>query len=189
MSNVWFTSDWHLGHTNLHEYQVRGDGYVTDVDKNYEWLEANWKAGWKRDHVYFLGDMIFEDRAIDFLDSLPAAKKVLILGNHDYERFTPDYEKLFKTFDEVKGMRSYKNTWLTHCPIHQEEMRRKFVNIHGHLHDPSASPEITANPRYFNVNVDCIYPKYGQTMLNFQFIRNEVWKRIVIEEMMIETKV
>lgn len=44
---------------------------------------------------------------------------------------------------------SYKNTWISHCPIHPQELRNRDGNIHGHLHN-SIVPDL----RYFNVNLD-----------------------------------
>ena len=36
-------------------------------------------------------------------------------------------------FKEVEGMLRYKHAWLTHSPIHTDELRGK-INIHGHTH-------------------------------------------------------
>jgi calcineurin-like phosphoesterase family protein len=69
-------------------------------------------------------------------------KKILYLGNHDY----CDIEEYHKYFDEIHGIRSYKSFWLSHCPIHPQEMRNRKGNIHGHLHG-----SILNDPRYFDV--------------------------------------
>ena len=176
---VYICSDFHLGHKNLHTFSPRP---IYSVSDNYDFIKENWVAT-KRDNVFLLGDIIFEDEAFDFIQSLPAAQKILVLGNHDYERFKPDFKKLISTFDDIKGVRSYKNTWLTHVPMHQTELRQKFINVHGHIHDATTAQDIADNPRYFNVNVDVLWPKYNSIMLDFQYIKRIALERIVVEEM------
>ena len=39
--------------------------------------------------------------------------------------------------------------WISHAPIHPKELRDKFLNVHGHLHQHSLN-----DPHYFNVNID-----------------------------------
>jgi calcineurin-like phosphoesterase family protein len=59
---------------------------------------------------------------------------------------------------------SYKNTWITHCPIHPQEIRGRQGVIHGHLHGDVVKETIwdeinckniyLEDKRYFNVNLD-----------------------------------
>jgi len=167
-----FTSDWHLSHANLHKFGHRD---ISSVDDNYEFLAEHYN-GTKRDHVIFCGDMIMADydRALAFIDKLPAKKKTLIVGNHDWERTKIDLRKVIDVFDDIGGIRSMKGTWVSHAPIHPCELDRRWLNIHGHLHDPTYEPTlpVTNDPRYFNVNVDELYPKYGEIMLEFNFIKD-----------------
>jgi calcineurin-like phosphoesterase family protein len=69
--------------------------------------------------------------------------KRIILGNHDTDRKVP-IEQFVLAFDQVHGLVSYKDAWLSHPPIHPVELRGKF-NIHGHVHQHSVP-----DPRYFN---------------------------------------
>ena len=44
---------------------------------------------------------------------------------------------------------TYKGFWMSHCPIHSDEMRNRIGNIHGHTHKHSIDDE-----RYYNVSLD-----------------------------------
>ena len=52
---------------------------------------------------------------------------------------------LIEVFDEVHSLVKYKGTWLSHAPIHQDELRG-CVNIHGHTHY-----HVIDDERYINV--------------------------------------
>ena len=50
---------------------------------------------------------------------------------------------------------NYKNFWLSHCPIHEQELRGRLGNIHGHLHGAYVEDQSgSINYNYFNVNLD-----------------------------------
>ena len=174
-------SDFHLDHKNLGSHGQRNNGKALSVQDNYDFISENWRAH-KRDLVFLLGDIIFSNDALDFLSKLPGKKRI-VLGNHDYERFNIDYTKMIEVFEEIRGVRAYKGFWLSHFPIHQSELYRKRGVIHGHIHDENTNLELKNNPRYFNVNIDVIHPKYDEVMLPMYFIKDEFMKRIVIEEM------
>ena len=164
-------SDFHLGHRSIGKYR---DG-VSSPEENYEFIADNWPLKKKKQHVFLLGDMVFEKEAFAFLQSLPGTKH-LIMGNHDWERFRVDPVDIHNTFETVKAFRAYKGNWLSHCPMDISEMRRKKFNIHGHIHDESTNPKIAKDPRYYNVNVDVMYPKYKEIIMNTSVIREECEK-------------
>jgi len=144
---VYFTSDWHLGHRNILKFRFKNEN-ATEQDvfehgmkiiKNYKEIIT------KRDTVYFLGDIIFDKKYLDYMKELPG-RKILVLGNHDSEFFST--KELLEVFDEVLGCKRYKMFWLSHIPIHESELRGK-LNIHGHTHS-----FIVPDKRYFNVCVE-----------------------------------
>ncbi len=142
MSNVYFTSDWHLGHRNILKY--RGERFKTIEEHDNAFIDAFNSVVGKRDTVFFLGDIAFTEEGLEKIGKLRyCAKKVLYLGNHD----TLPAESYLKYFDEVHAFRSYKGYWLTHCPIHPTEMRRRKGCIHGHLH-----ANYLADSTYFDVS-------------------------------------
>lgn len=179
MSRVYLGSDWHLGHKNIAKYGQRT--HIETIDDNYSWIADNYQLT-NRDTLFLLGDIVFEERALFFLQSLPG-QKYLIGGNHDFERGPHvDMYEVARTFDGVWGMRSYGNSkndtkcWLTHCPIHESEMRRKNYNVHGHIHNEETNHIIRADKRYVNVNVDVMWPKEQQVCMNFQELMEKVKK-------------
>ena len=48
-------------------------------------------------------------------------------------------------------MVKYKGFILSHCPIHESEIRRFTKNIHGHVHENSLEDE-----RYINVSCEVV---------------------------------
>ena len=140
MSKVYFTSDWHLGHVNIPKFRP----WVKTEEENTQLLCDNYASlVTKRDTVYFLGDICFTENRLTDLKKLPG-RKFLIRGNHDYLT-TKQY---LEVFEEVYGILSYKGFWLSHCPVHPNELRNR-KNIHGHVHTQTVEDQ-----RYFNVCVD-----------------------------------
>jgi len=166
-----------LGHRNISKYR----GHVSSVEDNYQFIGDNYKLK-KRDVLILVGDIVFEPEALNFIRKLPAAKKVLVPGNHDWERYAPNMFDVAKTFDEIRGVMNYHGCWVTHVPIHQSEMRQKHGNIHGHIHDRATNVEISNNPLYFNVNVDVLWPETGEICINWSDIRDKL-KRADNEKM------
>lgn len=104
----------------------------------------------KRDILYILGDVAMDVTKLEMLDEIPA-KKILVRGNHD----NYDIKEYLKYFDKVEGFVRYKQSWLSHCPIHPDELRGR-VNVHGHVHGNSIRNKYTLeyDPRYVNVCVE-----------------------------------
>ena len=153
MTCVYITSDWHLGHRAIAKYRE----YVSSVEENTQILLNNYRAVvTKRDMVWFLGDIVFDENLLQLVKDLPGTKK-LVLGNHctDKKIKTSD---LVEVFDEVHGFVKYKKAWLSHCPIHPSELRGR-INIHGHTHYTNVNDD-----RYFNVCVEQtnMFPKKYQ---------------------------
>jgi calcineurin-like phosphoesterase family protein len=101
----------------------------------------------KRDILFILGDFLFDsDEYKTYIEKLSKKKCriKLLLGNHDSLRLYNE-----SIFELQLPMLNYKKIWLSHCPIHPQEMRNKKGNIHGHLHK-----EILNDKKYFNVNID-----------------------------------
>lgn len=112
----------------------------------------------KRDIVWFLGDILFEEKYLEVLADLPGTKN-LILGNHDTDRKV-NTEQLVKVFDSVHGLVKYKDAWLSHAPIHPCELRGR-INIHGHMHY-----QTVGDKNYVNVCVE----HTGMTPIKYQKI-------------------
>jgi len=145
LSKVYIISDLHLGHLSM--ALKRGFKNVEEHDNH---IINTWNSVVlnKKDVVYILGDITMENkRHYDKLDLLRGRKKV-VLGNHDRPEFTHD---LLNYVDTLSGMIKYKGLILTHCPIHESELKWCHKNIHGHVHEASL-----ANPKYVNVCCEVI---------------------------------
>lgn len=159
MSKTWYTSDLHFYHTNICLHTDRKK--VVHQEDHDIWLIDLWNLQVnKSDTVWHLGDTAFtKERLTDIATWV--GHKTAILGNHCLEKeYTiRDY---VEAFDDVQGFMKYKEFWLSHAPIHPDELRGK-VNIHGHVHN-----ETIKDTRYFNTSLENI----GYRPISLQQIRN-----------------
>ncbi len=129
MSIVRFIADLHLSHQNM----AKRRGF-SSIEEHDEHIIAQWNSVVnKRDVTYILGDITMEKSSpYPLLDRLNGIKHI-VLGNHDRRQ---DTKKLFDYAESIGGMLQYKGVFLTHCPIHSDELEYGIVkNIHGHIHD------------------------------------------------------
>lgn len=153
MSKVLFISDLHLGHQNILKFSPTRGG--TDMKSHSEWLVDQWNSVvTNQDLVWVLGDVCFNPIHMTYLNAMRGTKH-LILGNHC--KFP--LEKYSKYFNRIHGFLKYKESWLSHAPIHPDSLRN-LINIHGHLHGGNVmklNPETNErekDKRYFNVSVE-----------------------------------
>lgn len=130
MSNVYLYGDLHLGHKNIVKFRD-----VESEEEQYEILKDKFhKTVTKRDTVIFLGDTCFSKERLLDLAKWECGQKINILGNHDIQGKVT-FSDLVGVYDKVYSLLSYKGFWLSHAPIHQDEIRDKYGNIHGHCHN------------------------------------------------------
>jgi calcineurin-like phosphoesterase family protein len=157
MANVWFCSDLHFGHKNIQKYR---NSCVSEED-NRNQIVADWeKVVTKRDDVYVLGDACFSMDTIKTFQTLPG-RKFLIRGNHD----TLDTQVYLQVFKSVYGLWKYKEFWLSHAPIHPQELRGR-INLHGHVHYNSVPDK-----RYFNCCVENLLATVNRSLISLDEIR------------------
>lgn len=160
MSQVLFMGDMHLGHRGIHN-KFRTE-FSSDDEHNYTLYNNLKSVMTKRTKTFFMGDVAFDDKWLQRIKDLPGSK-VLILGNHDTDKFGYHIRDLVNVYDDIYSLLKYKDFWLSHAPIHPDELRGK-VNIHGHVHDQSILVGCTDelynwddpahqqdDPRYINV--------------------------------------
>lgn len=152
MSNNYFISDLHLGHEAILKFEPEFRSGKTWEENSENIINNISEIMTKRDTLYILGDVTLsksekENRYWLYrLGNIPG-RKVLIRGNHD----ELDLTNYIRVFDEVYGLLRFKGYWLSHAPIHPDELRGK-KNIHGHVHRNSVldmNGEI--DDRYINV--------------------------------------
>lgn len=158
LSNIWFTSDLHIGHGGAAHHR----GFASQEEHDWTIITNLQRVVHKRDKLFILGDVVWNNRSLKLLSEIPGIKE-LIIGNHD-TLSTPEY---LRYFTKVHGFRSYREFWLSHCPIHPQEIYRKRGNIHGHLHN--GAPTQNLGHPYFNVNTDYhnLCPVNLDTILHF----------------------
>jgi calcineurin-like phosphoesterase family protein len=150
---VFFASDTHFGHKSIVKL---GQGLRpgADSEEHDEILIRNWNrmVGPKRTMVFLLGDVAMSWEGYQKLERLNGQIRIL-LGNHD-DRWLGPGRDLHRAaewlpprirFEPVSLLR-YKRMWLSHCPIHPDEMRKCVGNVHGHIHNHTID-----DPRYLNV--------------------------------------
>jgi len=170
---IYFTSDLHLGHKNIIEYEDRPWDTVEEMTIG---LIKNWNEVVKpNDEVYILGDFAFQNSYMtpflitDVLSRLNG-KKHLIIGNHDTwiskQSFNPRYFEEMVYYKELKINGQF--IILSHYPI--EDWNGKYygsIHLHGHTHKPDSRPEIN---RY---SVGCMLYDYKPITLNYLLERGE----------------
>ncbi|SOK58536.1 Phosphoesterase [Yersinia phage fHe-Yen9-04] len=148
MSTPRFIADTHMGHRNIWKFRPVFESTLHN-DLYFQYVLA--EICTKRDSMFFLGDILFDEKYLPFIKELPGTK-ILVLGNHCTEYIST--KKLCDAFDEVHSMIRYKEFWLTHAPIHPDELREK-KNIHGHVHTESIN-----DFNYLNVSVDSSFMNF-----------------------------
>ena len=156
---VFFTSDLHIGHNAINKYRPQ---FSTALE-NHQYMLELFASLKKRNIVYVLGDFLFHGE--HYQPTLDAISKMhcnvkLLLGNHDSLYL---YRDLPHNIELQLPFYSYKQMWLSHCPIHPHEMRNRLGNVHGHMH-----LETLNDPFYFNANID---------VNNYQFVPLETIKQ------------
>ena len=143
---VMFTSDLHLGHRSICKYRSK----FTTAEEHDEYILDLMSKLNKRTILFILGDFLFDGPHFEVylhrIAKFPCTIK-LVMGNHDSMQLYT--QTIAPNISIQLPLFSYKNTWISHCPIHPQELRNRDGNIHGHLHN-SIVPDL----RYFNVNLD-----------------------------------
>ena len=124
-----FISDLHLGSSAT--ARKRGFGSVEEHDDAIM-DDILQRVNTKRDILYILGDIAMTNTALQRLREIPG-RKFMVHGNHDKFQ-TGQYLSIF---ENVYGAIRYKRIWLTHIPIHPQEMLlgpKVIGNMHGHIH-------------------------------------------------------
>ena len=147
---VYGISDTHFGHKNILKYR-EGFGSIEEHD---EIIRDNiLSVVRKRDSLYILGDVCVYDTSWHIVKDIANRVSFLhiCLGNHDIERKNcPSLDDYMSVCKSVFGMKKYKNFWLTHAPIHPDELRGQ-RNCHGHVHYNTLNDD-----RYVNISCEAI---------------------------------
>ena len=134
--------DLHFGHKNVARFR---DEFDSEAHHRAHLVEQWQGLVKKRDVVWVLGDAAFTADGLESIRPLPG-RKILVRGNHD----KLSVHMYLSVFEEIHGIIQYKKAWLSHAPIHPDELRGR-VNIHGHVHKATIPDD-----RYINVSAEVI---------------------------------
>lgn len=132
MPETFFISDTHFGHKAIIEYEEirRSYHFQTPEDMDEHLVQAWNKVVSPNDKVFHLGDVAFGKRNVETVGRLNG-RKHLVMGNHDMYSI----EEYAKYFQKISGAVQFESCILTHIPVHNSELKRRFwANVHGHLH-------------------------------------------------------
>lgn len=140
---IWLTSDWHLGHTNIIKFCGRPFANATEMDQAL--LDYHNQFVKPSDHVYNLGDLtmqrggkVNQEAFIKQIKRFNGHKR-LLLGNHDHfpikTYLEAGFEKIYATWRGIG-----RGFIISHIPIHPGSLGSASANVHGHIHD-QASPK------------------------------------------------
>lgn len=155
--SVYFISDTHFGHPNIHEtFRTR---FTSIEDHDNHIVDRILTTCSKRDSLYILGDVVIHRNSLWCLTSICSHIEHvrIILGNHDLEprrQNNPTLHELLSTgISSIHGAMRYKESWLTHIPIHESEFINQKFNIHGHNH---IADFLIEDDRYINVACEIV---------------------------------
>lgn len=167
MSSVFFISDLHLGHKNICKFR---EGFSSVEEHDSYIKDKILSTVGKRCKLFLLGDIAFTSESGDWvvnelLSYCP--NTVIVLGNHDSSEGGMNTVKYVQADMKVHGLTTYKDAWLSHCPIHPDEFRKKSFNICGHTHSYNIP-----DSRYFNVsceNINYTPIRYDQILERIEY--------------------
>jgi calcineurin-like phosphoesterase family protein len=161
--STYFVSDTHFGHRNIH---LMGGRPINGPIDNEYWITECWQqlvsakiSPTKQDIVYCLGDMAWNEDGLRVIAGLNG-RKILISGNHDHSS-----PLQYEVYAAIHGIIKYKGFWLSHAPIHEQELRGK-PNAHGHVHNCTVP-----DPRYYNLCPENLFVKFGRPIISLDELR------------------
>lgn len=161
----YFTSDLHFGHLSITKYRTN---FLSQEEHDNYFLDEIAKLK-KRDILYVLGDFIFDSDKYDWyleqLNKMPCRIK-LVLGNHDSLKLYNE-----DRFELQLPLFTYKNFWISHCPIHEQELRGRLGCVHGHLHYKRViRDEYDFSMDYWSEEIDNRYFNVCPEVNEFKFV-------------------
>ena len=177
IKGLFFTSDWHIGHSKVIEFDGRP---FKNVDHMHEVLINNYNSVVTKetDICYFLGDIgLTKGDQIKKVISKLNGKKICILGNHDRNRSFMIDQGFYDALNMASFAIGNSIVTMTHCPLrkihresvpnqregdawHGEHKHEKFsipdfgqFHLHGHIHSTPFNGKNKIEGRQYDVGV------------------------------------
>lgn len=165
MSKVFFTSDLHLGHSNIIKYCKRPFNNADEMD---EALIRNWNnVVGKDDHIYVLGDFTMRSKPSNYLRRLNGFKH-LVQGNHDDRPSTDDGWTSIHKLHRIK-VQGQDIVLCHYAMVVWDQSHRGSWQLYGHSHGTLPDNKASLS---FDVGVDC----HNYTPLSFEQV-SEIMSR------------
>jgi len=151
MSRTYFVSDLHHGHKSICKYRSQ---FSNTAEHDQYICDRILSTCGKRDTLWILGDSFFTLASLDYFHAYVGniSQVNIVLGNHctDNTVRQDNVKYMAQHCHKIGALFSYKGFWLSHAPIHPDQLRGK-QNIHGHMHD-----DVLVNDDYFSVCLEQI---------------------------------
>jgi len=132
---TYFTADPHYGHSNIIKYCKRPFSNVSEMNES---MIANWNNVVQNDDdlVYILGDFCnYRDNRSAGIFHRLRGRKILIIGNHDYENHTTLNLPWEKIADYLEVVVDHQRLVLQHYPLMTwNKIGKGALQLYGHLH-------------------------------------------------------
>lgn len=173
---TYFTSDLHIGHTNVLKFDSRP---FSSVEEMNEELIKRWNKKVKSgDIVYCLGDMFWKGNCEFVQNTLNRlnGQVILIKGNHDRWLHNSGNKKLLaavKDYDDIKVTLQngeVKRCVLSHYPIHfYNGHYHNTIMLYGHVHNTHEYQLVKQYAKWLNEN-ECPVEMYnvGTMLWNYE---------------------
>lgn len=166
---TFFSSDYHLGHSNVIKYDKRPFSTVEEMDETI--INNHNKVINPDDEFYFLGDFSFDKSKTEWYLSRLNGKKYFIKGNHD-NRHTI---KLYKQYGTYLGNMEEINVCgqkITLCHYAMKVWNRSHhgsLHLYGHSHH-----SLPDDPNSLSLDVGINGKDYYYTPLSFDQVMNRM---------------
>jgi calcineurin-like phosphoesterase family protein len=158
-SNTWVTSDSHFGHDNI-------VGFCNRPTDHQEVIMEHWAQAVPADATLLhLGDLSYRNNSFFqhmIAPHLTGSRKLIILGNHDRQRFSfykSSGFQIIKPFS-LTYLAKLGESWrvsFSHYPL-REPPAPRHLHIHGHIHNNGYggkhSPYVPFSFNQINVSVE-----------------------------------
>lgn len=190
--NIFFTSDFHIGHTNV----IRFDGRpFKNVDEMHDTLIKNWNSVVsEEDTVFYLGDLSIRcpEKTVKWFVSQLNGKIHFLMGNHDrirdisrlqrFERIYGDDTTIGGATISIKdddANRGYQDIIMCHYSILSwNKSHHNSWHLHGHSHG-----SIMKNPDmdwyYKRKVIDAGCNMWDYTPISYKQLKDIMSKKII----------
>ena len=184
MKNVYFTSDWHLYHTNIIKYSHRPFKNFSDMNKVI--LQNYFETVNPGDTVFFLGDFTF-GKQTQYSELVNIIKKItdgidfhVILGNHDHQKVRSLFKKYAKSVEKLKEVKvGGQSITMCHYPmVSYNQSHRNAWQLYGH-HHRSTDEEIPGKRWNVCVDVNDFKPVSFRELRKIMERRENNWDYII----------